>query len=138
MDGRKIRFRKFERETPTDADREARTGVLRVNPTCPCVTFQPVARVDRPNRYFCQRMPLDRSDPMRHPFIIGMKAFATHLSRRKDAAADPAWADAEFDRRFTWLDGVRVCGLAKCTTTDGVWPVFVGGDRSELRCAAHR
>jgi len=121
-------------------DREAGTMVERIITTCPCVKFQPIVSVDRPNQFFCQRIPRggDREDPLRHPFVIGIRAFRTYLSKRKDAIADPDWVTAEFDRRFTWLDGARRCGLSKCTTTDGVWPVYVDGDRSELRCAQHR
>ena len=130
--------REFESETTT-VDREARAIVVRINPTCPCETFTPVVRVDRPNRYFNQRLPRDRTDHARHPLVVGVRAFMTHLSRRKAALKDPAWVEREFDRRFTWLDGKRICGLAKCTSTDDVWPVFVvDGERSELRCGAHR
>jgi hypothetical protein len=108
-----------------------------VNPTCPCTEFRPVAKVDRPNRYWNQRMPApDNRSLGTHPLIIGIRAFTTHLSRRKPALADPTWADREFERRFVWTD--RVCGISKCTKVDDVWPVFVSDDRSELRCAAHR
>lgn len=122
---------------------ESKTGTDRVVPSCPCDEFRPVAKIDKPNRLFNQRMPLNRTDPVRHPFLVGCRALGTHLSRRKDAdpdrGGDPAWATAEFDKRLVWLDGARVCGLSKCTATgDGVWPVFIDGVRSELRCAAHR
>jgi hypothetical protein len=126
-------------ETDTSAtNHETAVITLTVNPTCPCTEFRPVAKVDRPNRYFNQRMPLDLTDITRHPFQVGVKAFAKHLSKRRAALADPSWATAEFDRRFTWLPGARVCGISKCTKTDGVLPMFVHLDRSELRCAEHR
>jgi hypothetical protein len=107
--------------------------------TCPCDDFREVAKVDRPNRYFNQRIPLDRTDAVRHPFQIGIRAFSTFLSRRRRALSDPAWAAAEFDRRFQWT--ARRCEISSCTATDDVWPVFVSGNRSglsELRCPAHR
>jgi hypothetical protein len=123
---------------------ESRVVVMHVTPTCPCVKFQPLAKVNRPNRAFNQRMPVNRSDHSRHPFITGIRAFTTHLSKRKAAdperGGSPEWATAEFSRRFTWLDGARVCGISRCTKSDGdVWPCFVSDDgRSELRCGAHR
>jgi hypothetical protein len=130
--------RGFEAQTET-MDREARTIVNAVNPTCPCTEFRPVARVDRPNRYFNQRMPRDRKDIARHPFQVGVRAFTTHLTKRRAALSDPTWPDREFDRRFAWLDGVRVCAISKCTTVDDVWAVYVNAaDLSELRCPAHR
>lgn len=135
--------RGFEPKTAT-VDRDTHIGVVTVNPTCPCTAFTPVVMVDRPNRYFNQRMPLDRTDPARHPFMVGIRAFMTHLSRRKQEVANPGWYAEEFDRRFVWMDDARVCSLSKCTTTAEVWPVFVNtgkdqpGDRSELRCPAHR
>lgn len=138
------RTRGVEETTYSEIDREHDTMVERLNVTCPCEEFRPVVAVDRPNRYFCQRMPLDRTDPARHPFMVGIRAFRTHLSRRKQAVADGTWFDAEFDRRFIWIEGRRVCATASCKETDDVWPVFVNtgdgepGDRSELRCAKHR
>jgi hypothetical protein len=131
--------RNFETES-TATDRELMTVTLTVTPTCPCEEMRPVAKVDRPNRYFNQRIPLDRGDLTRHPFQVGVKAFAKHLSKRRAALADPAWATAEFDRRFTWLPGARVCGISKCTKTDGVLPIYVSDvdGRSELRCPTHR
>jgi len=120
-------------------DHEARTSTETLLPTCPCEEFRPIAKVDRPNRYFNQRIPLsDRLSLATHPFTVGVRAFTTHLSRRRAALSDPAWATAEFARRFVWLDGKRVCGISKCTETDGVFPVFVHEDRSELRCPKHR
>ena len=131
--------RDFETET-TVADREAMTVTMTVVPTCPCEELRPVAKVDRPNRYFNQRMPADRSDVNRHPFLIGLRAFMTHLSKRRAALADPSWAAAEFDRRFVWIEDARVCSISRCKETDGVLPAFVtdGSDRSELRCPKHR
>jgi len=134
-------------ETSTTADRDDRRILHRLNPTCPCTEFRPVARVDRPNRYFNQRIPADRTDPARHPFAVGLRALATHLSKRRAAQADPDWAAAELDRRFRWLDAddpderpVRACARPRCRATGAeVWPVFVDGtDRSELRCPKHR
>ena len=87
---------------------------------------------------FNQRMPTDRTDDDRHPFVVGLRALTTFLSRRKAALADPSWTKREFDRRFTWLDGKRVCGISRCKETADVWPVFVDGERSELRCGPHR
>jgi hypothetical protein len=127
----------FEEETIV-ADREHLVVTRTVHPTCPCVRYQPVAKVDRPNRYFNQRVPADRKDPSRHPMLIGLKAFRTHLSRRRAALADPTWPDREFAQRFLWLDGARVCGLSKCRVTDGVFPIYVDGSRSDLRCPKHR
>jgi hypothetical protein len=133
-----LKPRGFEQATMS-MDREARTGTDQLNPTCPCKDFQAVAKVDRPNRYFNQRVPIDRDDPLRHPFQIGIRAFSTHLSRRRAALSDPSWADREFERRFVWLPDARVCGISKCRETDGVWPQFIRPDgTSELRCSAHR
>jgi hypothetical protein len=132
-----LKPRGFEEITET-ADREAMTKIERINPTCPCDDFRAVAMVDRPNRFFNQRMPTDRVDPDRHPFQTGVRAFMTHLSRRKQAMADPSWFEAELDRRFTWTEGKRICATVKCTETDDVFPVFVDGERSELRCSKHR
>ncbi len=132
-----LRPRGFQESTES-ADRETLVTTMTVHPTCPCTSFTPVARIDRPNRYTNQRIPVDRSDRSRHPFVLGLKAFSTHLSRRRAALADPTWPDREFERRFEWLPGKRVCGISKCQATDAVWPVFVHDDRSELRCPAHR
>ena len=130
--------RGFESQTYTP-DREKHTLLITIVPTCPCEKFRAVARIDRPNRYFNQRLPRDRSERSRHPFVVGIRAFSTHLSKRKAALADPDWATAEFDRRFTWLPDARVCSLSKCNATADVWPVFVDADdRSELRCPQHR
>jgi hypothetical protein len=130
--------RGFEGQTETP-NRETRTIVNRINPTCPCVEFRAVVKVDRPNRYFNQRMPRDRKDPARHPFQVGIRAFTTHLSKRRAALSDPTWPDREFDRRFTWLDGARICAISRCQEGADVWPVFINDDRlSELRCPAHR
>jgi hypothetical protein len=115
-----------------------------VNATCPCTEFRPVVKVDRPNRMFNQRIPTDRSDHTRHPFVVGIRAYTTFLSKLKAAKPEtggsPEWATAEFERRFTWLDGARTCSISRCTTTgDGVWPCFVNGEAlSELRCGSHR
>jgi hypothetical protein len=134
-----LRPRGFVERTATEINREAGSMTEQINVTCPCTSFRPVAQVDRPNRFFNQRIPKDLDDPLRHPFSVGIRAFRTHLGKRRAALSDPSWADREFERRFLWLDGKRVCGLSKCTTTDGVWPQFVRPDGlSELRCAAHR
>jgi hypothetical protein len=128
-------------DTSTAVDHEAKTVTVTIHPTCPCTEFRPVVKVDRPNRYFNQQMPRDLGDHTRHPFLVGIRAFTTHLSRRKAATADPAWADAEFARRFTWIDGARVCAISRCRTADEtVWPCFVtdGEAHSELRCGSHR
>jgi hypothetical protein len=125
-------------------DDETQTVIERLPPTCPCTQLRPIVRVNRPNRYFNQRMPADRSDPSRHPFIVGVRAFTTHLSKRKDANPEkggtPEWATAEFLRRFIWIDGARTCSISRCTTADeSVWPCFVNGEAlSELRCGSHR
>lgn len=133
-----LKPRGFE-ESTTTADQDKRTVVTVIHPTCPCGEFRAVARVDRPNRYFNQRMPRDRDDRARHPFAVGLRALSTHLGKRTPARKDPSWAAAEFDRRLQWLDGARVCGLSRCGVTEDVWPVFVdGADRSELRCPKHR
>jgi hypothetical protein len=131
-------------EERPERDEKSHTVVNHVVPTCPCTEFRPLAKVNRPNRTFNQRMPLDRSDHARHPFIVGVRAFTTHLSKRKAADPErggtPEWATAEFIRRFTWVDRARVCGISRCTKSDGdVWPCYVSDDgRSELRCGAHR
>jgi hypothetical protein len=126
-------------DTTSVTDDGATVIVRHVNATCPCDSFRPVARVDRPHRYFNQRRPADRTDSEKHPFTVGMRSYRTRLGKLKRAQADDgqAWADAEFDRRFTWLPA-RVCGISRCTHTDDVWPVFVTDDRSELRCPRHR
>jgi hypothetical protein len=129
--------RGFETETEV-ADYEALTMTTVIHPTCPCREFRPVADIDRPNRYFNQRLPVDRHDRDRHPFLTGLRAFSTHLSKRRAALSNPAWAEQELERRFAWIDGARVCGISRCRETDDVWPVFVNEDQSELRCAAHR
>jgi hypothetical protein len=135
-----LKVRGFEEMTATDVDREAMTMVQRINPTCPCEDFRPVAKVDRPNRYFNQRMPKDPSDPLRHPLLVGIRAFTTFLHGRTAAKKDPKWAEREFDRRFVWDDAKRVCSMSRCKETgDEVWPGFVNGDGlSELRCGSHR
>jgi hypothetical protein len=132
-----MRLRNYE-ENATVSDHERRITTLTIRPTCPCDRFRKVAKVDRPNRYFNQRLPRDLTDQSRHPFQLGIRAFSTHLSKRRAALSDPSWATAEFARRFEWLPSERVCGISKCTTVDGVFPVFVHDDRSELRCPAHR
>ena len=119
-------------------DRETHTDVGRIVPTCPCEEFRPVAKVDRPNRMFNQRMPKDRESMERHPFQVGVRALITFLNGRVAAETDPDWVDQELDRRFLWIDGRRVCGMSRCKETDDVWPVFVDGERSELRCGPHR
>jgi hypothetical protein len=104
--------------------------------TCVCEQFRPVARVDRPGRYFNQRRPTDRDDLARHPFLSGMRAFRTRISRFKTIAGDPKKTAREFDKRFEWLD--RSCASCGATGSE-VWPVFVDPvDHSELRCPAHR
>jgi hypothetical protein len=124
------------REVKTQKDG---TPLIREMPTCPCEEFRPVARVDRPSRYFNQKRPIDRSDLGRHPFLLGMRAYRTRLLKVKAVDGDTDKRDAEFDRRFAWLDGKRVCSLSKCTATEDVWPVFVDDrDHSELRCPRHR
>jgi hypothetical protein len=132
-----LKSRGFEEKT-ADVDREAHTNFLVTNPTCPCTEFRPVAKVDRPNRFFNQRIPKDRDDRDRHPFMVGIRAFNTFLSGRSAAKKDPKWADREFDRRFQWIGDRRVCSISMCRVNAGVWPVFVDGERSELRCGAHR
>jgi hypothetical protein len=132
-----LAVRGFEKTTVA-INRETGVQTTTVVVTCPCTQFRPVAKVDRPNRYWNQRMPATR-DRERHPFMVGCRAFLTFLGRRRRALSDPDWAAAEFDRRFMWLDGQRHCSISKCRSTDDVWPVFVNDDRlSELRCPAHR
>ena len=106
--------------------------------TCPCPEFREVAKVDRPNRYFNQRIPTVWEDPTRHPMAIGIRAFHTFLTRRRAALSDPTWATAEFERRFEWT--ARRCAISGCDTTgDGVWPVYLNPEMdTEMRCAAHR
>jgi hypothetical protein len=60
------------------------------------------------------------------------------LSKRRAAQSNPAWAEQELERRFSWIEGARVCGISRCRETADVWPVFINEDQSELRCAAHR
>lgn len=133
-----VKARNFVEKTAT-ADREAMTVVEKLNPTCPCEELRAVAKVDRPNRFFNQRLPADRSNLGRHPFQTGVRAFSTHLGKRKAAQSDPAWAEAEFSRRFVWDEERRVCAISSCTSTAAVFPVFVNGDDlSELRCPNHR
>jgi hypothetical protein len=129
--------RGFQTETKS-MDREAQTQTTVVHPTCPCVEFRPIADIDRPNRYWNQRLPIDRKDHGRHPFLTGLRAFSTHLSKRRAALSNPAWAEQELERRFAWVDGARVCGISRCRETADVWPVFIDEEQSELRCAAHR
>jgi hypothetical protein len=130
-----IALRNFETET-IDTDHETMVTTQTLVPTCPCDEFREVAKVDRPNRFFNQRLPDDRKDANRHPFLIGLRAFSKHLAKRKAAQTDAEWATAEFDRRFEWT--ARICGISKCRETDGVLPTFVTDDRSELRCPKHR
>ena len=84
--------RGFQTETKM-MDREARTQTTVVHPTCPCVEFHAIADIDRPNRYWNQRLPIDRKDHGRHPFLTGLRAFSTHLSKRRAALSNPAWAE---------------------------------------------
>ena len=134
-----LRSRGFEAETVT-ANREERTAVRMINPTCPCEDLRTPVSVDRPNRFFNQRMPADRSDNSRHPFMTGIRAFTTHLSKRKAAVEDPTWVDREFEDRFRWVDDMRVCSISTCKVMgEDVFPAFVNGDGlSELRCSSHR
>jgi hypothetical protein len=128
-------------EVDITADREAKTMVHKINVTCPCEEYRGVASVDRPNRFFNQRMPTDRSDPLRHPFMVGIRAFSTHLGKRKAAQEDPDWATAELERRLTWNTRSipRQCEISSCHKSDDVFPVFVNDDgASELRCPNHR
>jgi hypothetical protein len=107
--------------------------------TCPCEEFHAIAKVDRPNRYWNQRIPSNLTDPVRHPFAIGIRAFSTFLAGRKQTVDDPDWATAEFDRRFEWTS--RRCAISSCKATDDVWPVYISTAEpliSELRCPAHR
>ena len=140
-------FERFTNDfTSAPEGEEMGTMVSRVNPTCPCEEFRAIAEVDRPHRYFNQRRPADRTDPAKHPFAVGMRAYRTRIGKLKRAQIDgptgvgARWADEEFVRRFRWLKS-RVCGISVCTVTDDVWPVFVtsqAASRSELRCAKHR
>jgi hypothetical protein len=112
--------------------------------TCPCERFRPIAKVDRPGRFFNQAIPRDREDYIRHPFLTGIRAYRTRISKFKAIDGDPVKTAAELDRRFEWLPGARICSISRCKATDDVWPVFVseGSDgtrsHSELRCLAHR
>jgi len=122
-------------ENDTAGDPVTRIEILL--PTCPCTKFREVAKVDRPNRYFNQRVPDKKDDPLRHPMTVGLRAMSTFLSRRRRALSDPSWAAAEADRRFEWTH--RRCALSKCEETDDVWAVFINSDGdSELRCSKHR
>jgi hypothetical protein len=127
----------FTAETVT-MDREALTHTTVRHATCPCTEFRPVANVDKPNRFFNQRLPVDRDDRERHPFMVGLRAFSTHLSRRRAALSNPAWAEAELERRFSWIEDKRVCAIGRCRETKDVWPVLIDGELSEMRCSAHR
>jgi hypothetical protein len=115
-------------------DRTVMVMTTTVHPTCPCTEMRPIAKVDRPNRYFNQRL----ND--RHPFLVGVQAFTTHLSRRKAALDDPDWPAAEFDRRFIWIPEAQRCSISGCKATgDDVLPAYVNGDRdSAMRCSKHR
>lgn len=113
--------------------------LMREVPTCPCTAHRPVALVDRPSRYFNQKRPIDRSDLGRHPFLLGMRAYRTRLLKVKAVDGDTDKRDAEFDRRFTWMDGARICSIVNCKATEDVWPCFINDDDvSELRCPKHR
>lgn len=118
-----------------DHDREPPLMVTTLLRTCPCSQLRPVVRLDRPGRFFNQRVA-DRKDPTRHPFMVGIRAFRTHLSKRRMALSDPTWADAEFERRFVWT--ARVCDIGECKVTEAVFPVFINDDTTELRCPKHR
>jgi len=132
-----IPYRGFKDREPVP--QEDGPPIVREQPTCPREEFRPVAKVDRAGRYFNQKIPRDREDPARHPFVTGMRAHRTRISKLKSVAGDPAKRDREFDRRFTWLPDARVCSISSCTETADVWPVFVDADdRSELRCPKHR
>ena len=134
-----MKARNFEPFTLA-TNREERTVLKTIHATCPCEELRAVASVDRPNRFFNQRMPTDRSDSSRHPFQIGVRAFTTHLGKRKAVLKDPTWADREFEKRFTWLTETRVCSISTCRRAgEDVFPAFVNGDGlSELRCSSHR
>lgn len=119
-------------------DAATRTTTQRLTVTCPCERLRPVADVDRPGRFFSQKVPANPADRARHPFVVGVRAYHKRLAKFRAAQADPTWADAEFDRRFTWR-AKRHCGLPSCRKTDDLLPVFVNAELlSELRCPKHR
>jgi len=134
-----LKRRNAEVET-VSTDHDAKVMVYSLNVTCPCDNLRVVATVDRPSRFFNQQIANDTTLQARHPFMVGIRAFSTHLSRRKAATGKPDWADEEFDRRFTWGEDVRHCSISHCLVSGtDVWPTFVNGELlSELRCGAHR
>lgn len=128
--------RNFETETMT-ADHDKMTLTVVHNCTCPCTEFRPVVRVDRPNRFFNQRV-----HPDRHPFAVGVRAFTKHLSKRKGALEDETgtWVGLEFDRRFVWIPEAQKCSISNCKVKgEDCFPAYVNDDRhSEMRCGKHR
>jgi hypothetical protein len=106
-------------------------GMAHVDPTCPCMMHRPVAEVDRPARYFRQKVwTRDRV----HPLVRGMRAMTTRLDRSKRYLGQGA---EEAARRFRWLDDARECRV--CGKRDGtVWPCYVNDQRlSQMRCSNH-
>ena len=105
-------------------------GDLREAPTCPCEEFHAVARSDRAHAAFRQKVP---KDGRVHPFLLGLKAFATWLGNRK-SVADPAKA---LDERFEWIEDARKCEVCG-RTGDTVWPVFIDSAKhTGMRCDMH-
>lgn len=125
----------FELEIHT-MDREAGVQTVTWSATCPCREFRPVATVDRPNRYFNQRVLADRP----HAFATGLRAFRTFLNGCKFAKLDPDWPAAEMVRRFVWIDGAQRCSLSRCKTVgDTVFPTYINAIMdSGMRCEKHR
>lgn len=129
--------RNFEGEV-TDVNFDTNVMTITHVATCPCRELRPIANVDRPNRYFNQRI-----NPERHPFAVGVRAFTTHLTRLKSVrqAKDPeAMSETVFDRRFVWIEGQRRCSISSCKAQgEGVLPCFVNDElHSEMRCEKHR
>lgn len=104
------------------------TKTLTVLVTCDCPAHRPVARVDRGGVVFRQR---GGTSPEQHPLMIGLRALRSRLGQLK-SVSDP---EAEFERRFEWVDDARRCAICG-TAGDGVWPIRVDGS-DEMRCARH-
>jgi hypothetical protein len=102
-------------------------------PTCPCRQMRAAAEVDRPGRYFRQKV-WTRDDV--HPMVRGMKAMRTRigsLKTTKDPDPDP---DAAFAQRIRRLEGWRcaICG----DETDAIAMYVSSNRQSQMRCPRHQ
>lgn len=120
--------------------------------TCPCLKFQPVAEALDPRFRFRQRRPTVKGSSarelnyLRHALMTGVRATETMVRKLKVVASAKVTdrqreelVEREMQRRFRWIEGARVCSVRNCDREgDDVWPIYVTGDQSELKCGLHR